>query len=82
MPAAMCLISASPAGEERVTHGPEAPLRDVGSGMSQLLLSTGSLLHTPLLGLSHLKVSLKEGFRAGLQTISSWGPRQHVHFAL
>lgn len=48
-----------------MTRGPEALLRDVGSGMSQLALSTGSLLHMPLLGLGRQKVSLKEGFRAG-----------------
>lgn len=36
----------------RVAHGPEAPPRGVGSGISQLSLSTDSPLHTPLRGLS------------------------------
>lgn len=42
-----------------MARGSEALLRDVGSGISQLSLSTDSLL-----GLSHQKRSLKEGFGA------------------
>lgn len=64
----------SPQGKKpELAHGPKALLRSMGSGISQLSLSSDYVLRTPLLGLSHQEgVPLDSG--QCLQIISSGVP--------